>query len=74
MEQTIIEIPSELQNALKDESERSGRSENVVILEAVETYLRPNRRPSLRSFERGSDPELNGVDTEDWLTARWRPA
>ena len=30
-------------------------------------------RPFFRSLGVGSDPELNGRDSEDWLRANWRP-
>ncbi len=30
-------------------------------------------RPFFRSLGVGSDPDLNGRDSEDWLRANWRP-
>ena len=73
MATTAIELPPDLQAALEDFARRSGRTEVEVVREAIEKLLQAQRRPRPRSFGMGDDSELNGVDTEGWLKANWRP-
>ncbi len=126
------DLPPELERALEQIVQSTGRTRNAVVYEALETYvarqdntvsdhalpsptgiinngssrtinndssrtinndssrtmddarLRADDaraqaeavrrgRPFFRSLGVGSDPELNGRDSEDWLRANWRP-
>lgn len=70
---TTVDLPVELRRALAAAARESGRDEAEIVREALDDYLRARNRPRPRSVGMVDDPELNGVDTEDWLRANWRP-
>jgi hypothetical protein len=71
---TTVDLPPELQRALATAARESGRAEAEIVREALEAFLhsQPQTRPRPQSVGIVDDPELNGVDTEDWLRANWR--
>ena len=69
---TTVDLPPELQRALEAAARESGRPEAEIVREALEAFLDSRPRPRPLSVGIVEDPELNGVDTEDWLRANWR--
>jgi len=70
---TTIQLPPELRQQLEALAERTGRTEAEIIVEAVETYLRAERRPRLRSLGAFQDDEVHAANLDEWLKANWRP-
>lgn len=70
---TMIELPAELERALHEIAQQTGKPESEVIQEALAIYISGVRRSRLRSLGAGEDDELRGSETEDWLTQTWRP-
>jgi hypothetical protein len=74
MDKATLYLPTELHIALREASRRMGRPQAEVIREALQTYLQEHAaRPMPRSIGMGSDPELSGADSEDWLRAHFPP-
>lgn len=75
MEEATVCLPAELYHALREESRPTSRTQDEVLREALQLYLRHRENqeyPPPRSLGVGEDSELRAADTEDWLEARWR--
>jgi predicted transcriptional regulator len=72
MEKTTIYLPSDLQRSLVAAAKSEGRSQADIIRSALEAYVtqRPAIRPS--SIGAGSDSEVSGALSEDWLRRNWK--
>lgn len=65
MSQTVINLPAELSERLKDERRRRDVSTDVIIVEALHAYLAFGQKPRVIPFAklgRSSD-----VDTSEWV-------
>jgi hypothetical protein len=76
MEKTIT-LPHDLHSALQEAATRSGQSEDEIVREAIDAYLRqlnppPEKRPIPRSIG-SAELTVNGEDLEAWLASNWRP-
>ncbi len=72
MVSTTVDLPAELRWSLAAMARESGRDEAEIVREALERFLNDRPRPRPRSVGIVDDPDLDGVDTEDWLRANWR--
>jgi hypothetical protein len=70
---TTFDLPAELRLTLAAEARASGKDEAEIVREAPEQFLRDRPRPRSLSVGIVDDPDLNGVDSEDWLLANLRP-
>jgi len=74
MEKTTLYLPPDLQRSLGAAAKREGRPQAEIIREALAAYL-ANRTPvRLRSIGAGSDEEVSGATSEEWLRKHWKPA
>jgi plasmid stability protein len=77
MEKTIT-LPDELNSALRDAADRSGQSEDEIVREALDAYLRrlnppASRRPMPRSIGIASNLGIQASEVDAWLEANWHP-
>ena len=74
MDKTTLYLPSELHFAIREIARRMGRPQAEVMRDALQTFVQEHAdRPMPRSIGMGSDPELSGADSEDWLRAHFPP-
>ncbi len=76
MGKVMLDLPLELKQAIEQVAQRSGRSQDVIMQEALESYVEQqgvalSRRPLLRSAGIISDSSLQARDIDDWLEANW---
>jgi len=72
MEKTTLYLPSDLQRSLLATARREGRSQAEIIRDALQAYL-TNRAPvRLKSIGAGSDDEVSGATSEEWLRKNWK--
>jgi hypothetical protein len=71
MEHATISVPEDVRDTLHALAERSGQSEADVIRQALQAYIRDQRRQRFCSIGSISDPELRGRDIEDWIHDRY---
>ena len=64
-------LPSELQRSLGAAAKREGRSQAEIMREAIAAYLSGAPPIPLRSIGAGSDHEVTGATSEDWLRKNW---
>ena len=69
---TTIYLPDEMQHALALLAKRQQRPQATIVREAIATYLENQRPPKLRSIGAGSDDQVTGAGSEDWLRRQWR--
>jgi predicted transcriptional regulator len=72
MEKTTIYLPDEMQHSLAILAKRQQRPQASIIREAIAAYLEKQRPVKLRSIGAGSDDEVTGASSEDWLRKQWR--
>ncbi len=86
MGKVTLDLPSELEQALGQISQRSGRSREDVVREALDAYVQQQesltqqhdgvllgKRRLPRSIGMIEDGQLRAEDIDDWLEANWRP-
>jgi Ribbon-helix-helix protein, copG family len=71
MDKTTLYLPHDMKRELEAVARRSGRAQAVIVREALAQYLGQQPRPWPKSIGAGSDPELSGADSEDWLRENW---
>ena len=69
----VVRLPDSVGAALSALAEKTGRSPDDLIAEALRDYLDEGAAAIPRSFGICADPELSGADAEDWLRDNWRP-
>lgn len=67
------QLPDVVVEALAALAEKTGRSSDDLIAEALSGYLDEADKVRPRSFGIYADPDLSGADSEDWLRSNWRP-
>ena len=72
MEKTTLYLTGELQRSLTAMAKHEGRSQAEIIRAALESYLSGRARVPLRSLGAGSDDELSGANSEEWLRLSWK--
>ena len=72
MNKTTLYLPEETHRRLRETARRTGRPQAELIREALEGYLAAEPAPIPSSIGSGSDRELSGAGTEDWLRFEWR--
>ncbi len=73
MHKTTLYLPLETQRRLRDAANRTHRAQAELVREALDRYLADEEPPMPRSIGMGSDREVTGASSEDWLRANWRP-
>jgi metal-responsive CopG/Arc/MetJ family transcriptional regulator len=71
MEKTTLYLPSDLERELKEAARREGRPMAELVREAIGRYLAERGRPRPRSIGMGTDGEVGGARSEDWLRGHW---
>jgi hypothetical protein len=72
MEKTTLYLPADLQRALGATAKREGRAQADIIREALTVYLSHRTPVRLRSIGAGSDDEVSGSTSENWLRKNWK--
>ena len=72
MEKTTLYLPSELQRSLAATAKREGRSQAEIVRDALSTYFAGNAPLRLHSIGAGSDSEVTGATSEEWLRKNWK--
>lgn len=70
--EVLVRLPDAMGNALTALADRTGRSPDELIADALREYLDETGSDTPRSFGMYADPELSGADSEDWLRETWR--
>lgn len=70
--EVVVRLPDAVGDALSALAEKTGRSRDELIAEAIRDYLDEDAADTPRSFGIYADPELSAADAEDWLRANWR--
>jgi hypothetical protein len=70
--EVVVRLPDAVGDALSALAEKTGRSPDDLIAEALRDYLDEAAGATPRSFGIYDDPELSGADAEDWLRDNWR--
>jgi hypothetical protein len=73
MKKTTLYLPPELQRTYRELARRTGRSQAVLMREALQCYADVQEPPRLRSLGIARNVSLQSVDVEDWLKANWHP-
>jgi hypothetical protein len=71
--EVIVRLSDEVGGALAALAEKSGRSPDELIAEALREYLDESTSGAPRSFGIYDDPDISAADAEDWLRTNWRP-
>jgi predicted transcriptional regulator len=71
--EVTVQLPDGVSQALSDLADRTGRSPDELIAEALLDYLDSTATGTPISFGIHADPELSGADSEDWLRENWCP-
>jgi hypothetical protein len=71
--EVLVRLPDAVGDALAALAEKTGRSPDELIAEALLDYLGEVGTATPRSFGLYADPEISGADAEDLLRANWRP-
>lgn len=69
----LVQIPDAIGEALTALAEKTGRSPDDLVAEALYDFLDETERNTPHSFGMYADPDLSGADSEDWLRENWRP-
>jgi len=72
MEKTTVYLPSDLQRSLAAVSKREGRPQAEIVRTALAAYLSSHGPVGLRSIGAGSDREVSGATSEEWLRKNWK--
>ncbi len=72
MEKTTLYLPSDLQRSLGAAARREGRPQAEIIREAIAAYLAGQAPLAIHSIGAGSDSEVTGATSEDWLRKNWK--
>lgn len=73
MNKTTLYLPRETHRRLRDAADRLHRAQADIVREALDRYLEAEEAPIPRSIGLGSDPDVTGAGSEDWLRQNWRP-
>lgn len=73
MNKTTLYLSRETQLRLRDAASRTHRAQADIVREALERYLEAEEAPMPRSIGLGTDPDVTGASSEDWLRQNWRP-
>ena len=71
--EVLVRLPDEVGDALAALAEKTGRSPDELIAEALLDYLGAPDAATPRSFGIYADSEISGADAEDWSRDNWRP-
>jgi predicted transcriptional regulator len=71
MDKTTIYLPGEMQHSLAMLAKRQQRPQASIIRDAIAAYLARQRPAKLQSIGAGSDEEVTGASSEDWLRKQW---
>ncbi len=72
MEKTTLYLPDEIQRSLAATAKREGRSQAEIVRTALEVYFAERGPVRLRSIGAGSDNEVSGATSEEWLRKSWK--
>lgn len=72
MEKTTLYLPTELQRLLLTIAKREGRSQAEIIRAALAAYVTDRSPLPLGSIGTGSDDEVSGATSEEWLRKSWK--
>ena len=72
MEKTTLYLPGELQRSLTALAKREGRSQAEILRAALDAYLSARATPPLQSIGAGSDDQVTGATSEEWLHKNWK--
>ena len=73
MNKTTLYLPRETQRRLRDAANRLRRAQADIVREALDRYLEAEEAPMPRSIGLGTDQDVTGANSEDWLRRNWRP-
>ena len=71
MEKTTLYLSGELQRSLLAVARREGRSQAEIVRSALAAYFSGRVPIRLRSIGAGSDDEVSGSTSEQWLRKTW---
>jgi metal-responsive CopG/Arc/MetJ family transcriptional regulator len=69
----LVRLPAAVSDALNALADKTGRSPDELIADALREYLDESGDATPRSIGMYADPDLSGADSEDWLRSNWRP-
>ena len=72
MEKTTLYLPGELQRSLVALAKREGRSQAEIVRSALAAYFSGRTPLRLGSIGAGSDDEVSGATSEQWLRKNWK--
>ena len=68
-----LTIPTDLYNQIKTLAKSAEQSEPELLAEAIRALEREQLRNRFKSIGLGSDTEVTGANSEDWLRDNWNP-
>ena len=71
MNKTTLYLPADLQRALREVAQRTGRRQADLVREALEAYLSLQGRPLPSSIGIAEDSAFTARDSEAWLDSEW---
>jgi predicted transcriptional regulator len=72
VQKTTLYIPTDLQRSLAAIAKREGRSQADIVRSALAAYLSARDAVPFRSIGSGTDDEVSGASSEDWLRKNWK--
>ena len=71
--EVLVRLPDAMGDALTALADKTGRSTDELIADALREYLDETGEATPRSIGVYADPDLSGADSEDWLRDNWLP-
>jgi Ribbon-helix-helix protein, copG family len=70
-ERTSLYLSRELKAGLRQAAKRLRMTQTQIVQEAIARYLAEVERPKFESLGVGSDTEVSGATSEQWLRENW---
>lgn len=71
MGKVTLDLTSEIEQGIEQISQRSGRPRDIVMQDALRSYVERQRQPIPRSVGIISDSEVHSGNIDEWLEANW---
>jgi predicted transcriptional regulator len=68
---TSFYIEADLQQGLRQAARRLGKTQTLIVSEALADYLAKVARPELGAIGKGADSDLDARDAKRWVRRRW---
>ncbi len=68
---TSFYLQAEIQQGLRQAARRLGKTQTLIVQEALADYLGKIERPQFTAIGKGEDAELGAGEAKQWVRRRW---